>query len=440
MPGVRTTSSCSGWVGLLLAGLLFAGTAKSQPFSSLSLQDVAPTPSGAALAEEEWAGRLADVLGLTAGLPDDPTAEELFSLLCVEKSELALDAGGRDLPADAAFRVAVDAPRRRSPNGPVRLVVSLPATALYQLVVEGVGLQRWVIDQEPVGHLDPSPLGVAQARMLVALESGPHEIAAYLTPNARVDRMELAAYRSFCAAPADGWHEGRSLRHGAFARSVVRAFGFERRLPELRDEERLIEGETFDEVSGEGGVTERRLAPGASGGAWAAALSGPAEFTWTLDLEEPRVVSVEARTHGVLSQIWSIDGRYRVSIEPVSMESGLAWNPVITLPLASGRHAVRALVARGSGVDALRIVSHRSSDADYVAVLEGLGLPGHAPESPVRRSQAEEILASPAFAELAAGLRLELAGDTSDRSMALVDGDPDPLTSRSLSPMLPAEL
>jgi hypothetical protein len=101
---------------------------------------------------------------------------------------------------------------------------------------------------------------------------------------------------------------------------------------------------------------------------------------------------------------------------------------------------VRALVARGAGVDALRIVSHRSSDADYIAVLEGLGLPGHAPESPVRRSQAEEILASPAFAELAAGLRLELAGDTSDRSIALVDADPDPLTSRTLSPMLPAEL
>ena len=158
------------------------------------------------------------------------------------------------------------------------------------------------------------------------------------------------------------------------------------------------------------GVTERLLAPGASGGAWAAALSGPAEFTWTLDLEEPRVVSIEARTHGVLPQIWTVDGRYRASIEPLSMESGLAWNPIITLPLPAGRHAVRALVARGAGVDVLRIVSHRSSDADYIAVLEGLGLPGHAPEAPVRRSQAEELLASPAFAELAAGLRLELAG------------------------------
>jgi hypothetical protein len=436
----RSTNRRIGWGSLLLALLTGPGAALGEPVSSWSLQDAAPTPSGSAVLEEEWAERLVDVLGLASTLPAEPTTEDLFSLLCVEKSELALGPGGRSLPADAAFRVAVDAPRRRSPDGPVRMVVSLPATALYQLVVEGVGLQRWVIDQEPVGHLDPSALGVAQARMLVALEAGPHEITAYLTPSARVDRMELSAYRSFCAAPADGWHQGRPLRHGAFARSVVRAFGFERRLPELSGEERLIEAESFDEVSGEGGVTERKLSPGASGGAWAAGLSGPAEFTWTVDLDEPRVVSIEARTHGVLPQLWSIDGRYRVGVEPTSVESGFAWNPIVTLPLPSGRHAVRALVARGSGVDALRIVSHRSSDADYVRVLEGLGLPGHAPESPVRRSEAESTLSSPAFAELAAGLRLELAGGTSDRSLALVEDAPDPLTSRTLSPMLPADL
>jgi hypothetical protein len=425
---------------LLLAALLPAGAALAQPASSLELLQAAPTPSAAAMSEEEWAGRLVGVLGLAEPLPEDPGSAELFSLLCVERAELALGPGARALPADAAFRVAVDAPRRRSPDGPLRLVVSLPATALYQLSVQGVGLQRWVIDREPVGHLDPSPLGVAQAPALVPLSAGPHEIAAYLTPQARVDRVELAAYRSLCAAPADGWHAGRPLRHGALARTLVRAFGFDRRLPERSEDERRIEAESFDEVSGEGGVTERRLSTPASGGAWAAALSGPAEFTWSLELEEPSVVSLEARTHGVLAQLWSVDGRYRVRVDPESVEAGFAWSHVTTLPLSSGRHAVRALVARGSGIDELRVIAHRSSDADYVGVMEGLGLPGSAPESPVRRSEAEAILASPAFAELAAGFRQRVAGDSADRSVALVDDEPAPLTSRPLVPLLPAEL
>lgn len=440
MSEARTVSFWGGWSGLLLAIVLRAGAAFAEPASSLGLLGAEPTPSGAVLAEEDWAEQLVGALGLAEPLPEEPGAVEIFSLLCVEKAELALRAGGRALPADAASRVTVDAPRRRSPDGPLRLVVSLPATAVYQLSVEGVGFQRWVVDQRPVGHMDPSPVGVAQAPVLVPLEAGPHEVAAYLTPSARADRVELAAVRTLCAAPADGWHLGRALRHGALARSVVGAFDFERRLPRRSGEERRIEAEAFDEVSGEGGVTERRLVSEASGGAWAAALAGPAEFSWILDLEAPRVVSVEARTHGVLPQIWSIDGRYRVSLRPDSVDGGFSWNHVITLPLSAGRHALRALVARGSGIDELRIVPRYSSDADYVSVLEGLGLPGNAPESPVRRSEAESMLASPAFAELAAGFRLRLAGDTADRSVALVDDEPDPLTSRSLSPLLPAEL
>lgn len=429
-----------GWCCLLLAIVLRAGGAFAEPASSLGLLGAEPTPSGAVLFEEDWAGQLAGALGLGETLSEQPRIADVFSLLCVEQAELALAAGGRSLPADAAFRVAVDAPRRRSPHGPVRLVVSLPATALYQLSVEGVGLQRWVVDQRPVGHVDASPLGVVQAPVLIPLEAGPHEVTAYLTPSARVDRVEIAAVRTLCAAPADGWHQGRPLRHGALARSIVRAFDFERRLQQLSSEERKIEAEAFDEVSGEGGVTTRRLASEASGGAWTAALAGPAEFTWVLDLEEPRVVSLRARTHGVQPQIWSIDGRYRASVQPDNVGSDFTWNHVITVPLSSGRHALRALLARGSGVDELHVVPHRSSDSDYVAVLEGLGLPGGAPEAPVRRSETERMLANPAFEELAAGFRMRLAGDTSNRSMALVNDEPDPFTSRSLSPLLPAEL
>jgi hypothetical protein len=419
-----------------LALLAAAAPARGEPAALLSAE---PTTRGPAVAEEDWAAELVRALGLAGALPAHPAPRELFEILCVAKAEPRRAAAGGG-PGGEAARVSAEAPQRSSPQAPLRLVLSVPATAVYQLSVEGVGLQRWLVDGEPAGHLDPTPLGVEQAAALLPLRAGPHELTAHLGPGARAERVALSAWRPLCAAPAAGFREGRPLRHAALARTLVGAFGFERRLPELRDEERSIEAERFEEVSGEGGATQRELAGPASGGAWAAALAGPAQFSWSFELDEPRVVSVEARTHGVLPQLWSLDGRSRVRLEPIGVEAGFAWNHVATLPLAAGRHEVRALVARGSGVDLLRIVSHRSGDADYLGVLEGLGLPGHAAEAPVARAEAEAVLASTSFVELAAAFRQRLAGSGADRSVALVEEDAEPWFSRPLSPLLPAEL
>jgi hypothetical protein len=428
------------WSLLALGVLLPAGALHGEPAESLALMDAEPTPSDVILGEAEWAANLVDLLGLEHVLPPDHDEADLFSLLCADRAELALGAGGRRLPADATFRVTAETPRGRTPGEPVRVVLAVPATTLYQLSIEGVGFQRWVIDQQPVGHLDLSPLGVAQASAVVPLREGPHEVSGYLAPEARVDRMELAAYRPLCVAPADGWRGSRALRYGAMARTLVRAFGFDRRLPQRQDEELRIEGESFDEVSGGGGRTSRRLQESASGDSWAMAISSPAEFAWSLRLEEPRVVSLKASTHGVQPQIWSVDGRYRLTVHPQSTPAGFTWNHLITLPLGAGEHVLRALIPRGSGIDAIRVVHHRSSDADHVAVLEELGFRGGAPGAPVPRGVALNALASPSFVELANGFRLRLQGDTSDRSLALVDDEPRPLTSRPLSPLLPAEL
>jgi hypothetical protein len=423
-----------------LALLLPAAPLCAQPLESLALLKAAPTSSGVIVSEAEWAAQLVDVLGLEQVLPESLEEEELFALLCAEHAELALARGGRRLPADASFRVAVEAPRPRTPLGPVRFKVSIPGTALYQLTAEGVGLQRWVIDGRPVGHLDLSPLGVAQAKVIVPLREGPHEVSAYLAPQAHVDRVELTAYRALCVAPADGWKAARPLRHGAMARTIVRVFDFDHTLPARKNEELHIEGERFDEVSGGGERSRRRLAMAASGGGWAAAVSSPAAFTWTFRLEEPRVVSLEALTHGVLPQVWSVDGRYRLTLYPESVPGGFNWNHVLTVPLAAGQHSLRALVSRGSGIDALRVIPRRSSDADYVRALEKLGFQGGAPDEPVPRSVALDALSSPGFRELVSGFRLRMEGAPGNSSLVLVDDEPDPFTSRSLSPLLPAEL
>jgi hypothetical protein len=424
----------------LLSILFWPALASGEPGLSIELGSSGPTASERRVTETRWAAELSDVLGLAQGLPAEPEPAENFALLCGDQAELSLAAGGRRVAEAGTFRVAHEAPRAAAADEPLRLLVQLPATTVYQLSVEGVGLQRWVIDGRPVGHLDLNPLGVAQAAALVPLSKGPHEVSAYLTRGARVDRMELSAFRSLCVAPADGWHAERVLSHGAMARTLVRAFDFDRRLPERSREVFVIEGERFDSVTAGGERTRRKLAMASQGDGWAEAVRSPAEFTWEFTLEEPRVVTIAARTHGVLPQIWALDGRYRVTLHPEAYDGGFAWNHVVTLPLGSGRHALRALVSRGSGVDAVRFVPHRSTDGDYVRVLEGLGFEGGAPSTPVARSAALAVLGSSSFGELAAGFRMRMAGDARDRPLVLVDREPRPYTSRPLSPLLPGEL
>ena len=392
------------------------------------------------LREAEWAGELAVALGLGEVLGEAGDATDRFDVLCPQRARRIGAAGAGSLSEGSFIRVGVEAPREAEPGAPIRTVVRVPATALYQLSVAGVGRQRWTIDRRPVGHLDLSPLGVAHAPTILPLREGPHEIAGYLARHARVERIELAVYRPLCVAPAGGWRSERPLRYGALARTLVTAFGFERRLPEDVSKQQVLEGELFDAASGGGRRTTRRLAMPATGGAWALAATGPSEFTYRLRLEEPRVVTILARTHGAQPQIWSLDGRHRLTLNPDSVSEGYVWNHVITLPLAAGGHAIRALVARGSGIDLLRVVHHRSSDADYVGVLETLGFRAGAPDTLVPRSAARDILSSPALAELASAFQLHLAGDTRDQTLWLVDDDAEPLYSRPLSPMLPAEL
>ena len=330
------------------------------------------------------------VLGLERTLPPEASAEDVYALLCAA----GIQSDARAQGGSSNLRIAIAPDRPRRPNEPVRVVLHAPATALYQLTVEGAGLQRWVVDGHPVGHLDVSPLGVAQAAAVVPLREGPHEISGYLAGQARADRVELSAYRSLCIAPADGWHGERSLRHGPFARTLVRTFDLDRRLPVLDEETVTIEGERYEEVTAGGGTTERRLETPASGGRWAVAEASPAEFTWHVELDAPRVVTFRARTFGVRDQIWTVDGRSRVTITPDAIEGAFTWTHVVTLPLSAGRHSLRALISRGAGVDAIEMQTHRSDDAAYAGVLAGLGMGGAAPAAPVRVARMQAMLES----------------------------------------------
>ncbi len=400
----------------------------------------APVASERVVPEEEWASDLVDALALDGALPDAAVPADLFSLLCAEQLEREVGSGGRSAPVGPLFEAAADVQPARRPGEPARVVLSVPATALYSFSVEGVGRQRWVIDQQPVGHLDPTELGVTWSAATIPLREGPHEISGYFGPEARAERISLTAVRSICIAPADGWHAKRPLTYGARARTLVRAFGFERRLPPAGDPIE-IEGEAYESVSAGGGRTDRRVKVAASQDIWATASQGPVELVYRMRLAEPAVVTIDARILGDSPQLWSIDARYRASVLPSGGRNVFTWEHVVTLPLDAGEHELRARIPRHAGVDLLRATPRRSQDVDYLAVLRELGIHGSAAEALVTRGDALASLSSSVFVELANGFQQRIEGDPSDRSIVLVDPTPAVTsTERPLSPLLPSEL
>jgi hypothetical protein len=413
------------------------GAPLAESLESLAGLGPAAGSSQRVVQQGEWAANLVEVLGLSSALPEDPDTADVIGLLCPEGAERIVETGGRRLPSESAFRVVVDIPRGRSPADPLRAVFSIPATAVYMLTVEGAGPQRWVVDQRLIGHLDASTLGVAQAPALVPLRRGPHELTAYMPRSARVDRVEIAAYRPLCIAPADGWHSDRPLTFADEARTIVRALGIERRLPAL-GEPISIEGEAFSEVSAWGARTNRHLGVLASAHAWATSVASPAEFTYRVRLEDPGVFTLEASLHAAAPQLWSIDGRYRVTVTPGEGAEKFVQMHVITLPLAAGEHVIRALVPLDGGIDVIQLVRRRSRDRDYLTLMEEAGFRGGAPAAYVTRAAAFASLSNPTFSDRARHFLTHLV-DGED-PIFLVESDADALYSRPFFPLPPPEL
>ena len=289
-----------------------------------------------------WAQALIEAIGI--GEVDPGTSAERFALLCPDRAELITQAGGRRVPSRSPFHVSVELPPHRDPRVPLR--------------------------------------------------RGPHEITAYLRSGSRIEGVELTAYRPLCLAPAEGWRSGRPLTAGDQARTLAHALGLESQLPQIGEPIEL-EGEAFVAASDWGARAAGSLIPPASGDAWATTIGSPAEFTYRVRLAEPGLVSVSGRMSGPSPQIWSIDGRYRIRVS--TPESRFAWVPVVTLSLGAGQHAIRVLLARGSWLDVLRLARLRSSDADYLTLLEDAEFAVAAPRRYVTRVAAEMSLASPDF-------------------------------------------
>jgi hypothetical protein len=421
--------------------LAFAMPASAQSPPGIGMGEPPLSGSGVVVYEEQWARTLVRALGLDEVLPSQPEDADVFALLCADQAEMTTEVDGRRAPARAAFRISRETSEARAPGEPVRVVLDLPATALYQLAVDGSGKQRWTVDQRVVGHLDASALGTAFGPRVIPLREGPHELAGYMGRDARVDRVELQAFRPLCIAPGGGWRAGRPLSFGSQARTLVRALGLDRYLPASR---RIValQGEDFASATRWGGRTN---APpeGARPQAhveWARAGSSPAEFTYRIRLPQPGVFSLEARISRATRQIWSIDGRYRTQVDVPASDDPFVWTHLMTTSLIAGEHVVRALVPPGAGIERLRLTKLRAGDPDYMEVLEQMRFPSGATHALVTRGIVFQSLSHPAFQELADGFLERVAGGATEAPLVALDEELPKLYSRPLSPVLPAEL
>ncbi|MGH0031321.1 MAG: hypothetical protein ACQGVC_16105 [Myxococcota bacterium] len=435
----------------------FAGSAAAQSAAGIGMAEPRPSGSGVVVYEEQWAKTLVRALALDEVLPDEPDDADLFALLCADAAEMVTDAEGRRAPARAAFQISREMSEGRKPGEPVRVVLDVPATALYQLMVEGSGKQRWTVDQRAIGHLDASELGAAFGPRVIPLREGPHELAGYMGRDARIERVELQAFRPLCIAPGSGWRAGRPLTVGAQARTLVRALGLDRYLPELRRVVAL-EGERFASASQWGGRTNAlpegmqaaapaspdpqtgRARPRPPRAEWARAGSHPAEFTYRIRLPQPGVFTIEARLTPGSRQIWSVDGRYRTQVDAPDDGDGFVWTHLMTTSLVAGEHVLRALVPPGAGIDRLRVVKRQSTDPDYAEVLEQMGFPAGATHALVTRGVVFESISHPAFQQLADGFLTRVAGSAAEAPLVAWDDELPKLYSRPMSLVLPAEL
>jgi hypothetical protein len=418
-----------------------AAPAAAQSPQGIGMAERPLTGSGVVVYEEQWAATLVRSLDLDEVLPEQAADADVFALLCADAAEMTTEAGGLRAPARAAFQISREMALGRAPGEPVRVVLDVPATALYQLSVEGRGKQRWTVDQRPVGHLDATALGAAFGPRVVPLRGGPHELAGYMGRDAEVTRVELAAFRPLCIAPAGGWRAGRPLSFGAQARTLVRALGLDGHLPAARIAIAL-EGERFSEASEWGGRTNQAPGERPAGvrAEWAQAGAETAEFTYRIRLDEPGVYSLEVRLREGSRQHWSIDGRYRARVDAPAGAGAFAWSHVMTTSLAAGDHVLRALVPPGSGIDQIRLVERHASDPDYLEVLAQMGFPTGATHALVTRSVVFEALSHPAYQELADAFLERVAGSAAEAPLVALDDELPRLYTRPLFPVLPADL
>ncbi len=367
-----------------------------------------------------WARMLADRMGI----PAQTDAEAIAYL------------GGRggtiEVSGQSARLVSADGAQRSW-----RWDVTIPKTAIWLVSVQNKAGAFVTVDKRPSVLVAAAPNGGRSDAGRYPLAAGPHSITVANGQNATAPDLRLAGGCSVVEPPG-GWTSA-PLTYGTLARTLVTA---------MRQTSRLPAAEALTTVS----VRSQR-----------ASINVPGDGAYTVLLSRP--------INGVSYRLDECDDTRLLAAVAAD-----GWREGATMHLTAGEHPISIAGMDPSRSELkVRLVRRSTSDADYLGVLQAMGVklqpvamlergdstlalapaeivggPRHAQgdatlgslaSKTVTRAEAERILGHPAIARyLANASRAALRPPTERRK---ADGDPlapleDPLTyPEPVSPTLP---
>ena len=322
--------------------------------------------------EEEWAADLVDLLALDRALPDAPPRRR--SLLAAVRR--AGGARGRNRRAQRARRAALRGERRRAAAAAARRSGARRALRPGDgaLLAQRRGRGPAALGDRPAARGPPrsDSTGCHLVRRDDAAARGPARDHRLLRPRrprrARLaDRPALALHRAGGRLARPATAHATAPRRAPWCGPSASSGGCPRTATRSKSKARRTSRSPGAAAGPTAASRSRRLQD-----VWATASQSPAELSYRLHLEEPAVVTIEARVLGDSPQLWSVDGRYRAIVVPTGGREVFAWSPVLDA-------AARRRRARAAG--AHRAPRRRRPAARHAAPLERRGLPVGAPRA-----------------------------------------------------------
>jgi hypothetical protein len=341
------------WARLLLRALemndaVRTSTQASQVFAILASRDSISLPAesylhGDGLSVREEAGQR---VVSAAAVP----AEVTYALAVVQ-------------PGDYLLRARIAGPSRTPVTAEIALV-SGAGTPVVVTFTPSTGM-GWVFGGAT--HLDP---GAYAAQFL-------------LPPGCSLARIELAPPCLNPIEPPGGWRVTGITTDEDLAVTAVKTLDAEHELPaaaspiDITGADFLIEAprEAIERRAEAGSaLAKTTLTAGSSG------LRAVASF----EVAEAGLYSFFAFAAPGAGQRWLVDGCRKAV---VCAGEGERWRPILTQPLAPGRHVLALTLGAGAALQHVRIELKKHAPTDYVATLLRLGFAPGAP-GPVTRARA----------------------------------------------------
>jgi hypothetical protein len=362
---------------------------------------------GGTVTHPEWARMLVRALEMEGGLPENAPPAEVFSALSW-KGSLTFAADRYQRATGVALQTTGGTPAAvAAAEGVGEGEVVYPLTVItggdYRVRARMAGApdRPAVAEIVPAGQAAPagtvtlmpaSTMGWVDAGA-VHLDRGAYSTLVRLPAGTSLEAIEVAPPCVSAVEPLRGWSEDAVADSVDVAATVLKAIDRESDLPPAATPIE-VSGESFEDETGGQPMAVSSSAMGGMERMWVRGGPAPRRAVVYLELPEAGVYTVSV--YGLVGggQGWSADSCRKAIVcaplEPAAAEP--KWRPLMTAPFTAGRHVFTVTLLDGAGVQRLRAEKKKTTGADYVATLRGLGL-DVGESGPVSRAKAQEAMA-----------------------------------------------